>query len=67
MVKSITISDENARNTSQYIEESLQDGKRYNSTYDIEKALGLVIERNNTNKQEMRTEEIAKKDNRKEK
>jgi len=50
MVKSITISDENARNTSQYIEESLQDGKRYNSTYDIEKALGLVIERNNTNK-----------------
>lgn len=48
--KSITISDENARNTSQYIEESLQDGKRYNSTYEIEKALGIVIERNNTNK-----------------
>jgi hypothetical protein len=48
--KSITISDENARNTSQYIEESLQDGKRYNNTYEIEKALGLVIERNNTNK-----------------
>lgn len=48
--KSITISDENARDTSQYIEESLQDGKRYNSTYEIEKALGLVIERNNTNK-----------------
>ena len=48
--KSITISDENARNTSQYIEESLQDGKRYNSTYEIEKALGLVIKRNNTNK-----------------
>jgi hypothetical protein len=48
--KSITISDENARNTSQDIEESLQDGKRYNSTYEIEKALGLVIERNNTNK-----------------
>lgn len=48
--KSITISDENARNTSQYIEENLQDGKRYNSTYEIEKALGLVIERNNTNK-----------------
>ena len=63
--KSITISDENARNTSQYIEESLQDGKRYNSTYDIEKALGLVIERNNTNKLEMRTEEVVKKDNRK--
>jgi hypothetical protein len=48
--KSITISDENARNTSQCIEESLQDGKRYNNTYEIEKALGLVIERNNTNK-----------------
>jgi hypothetical protein len=48
--KSITISDENARNTSQYIEESLQDGIRYNNTYEIEKALGLVIERNNTNK-----------------
>jgi hypothetical protein len=44
--KSITISDENARDTSQYIEESLQDGKRYNSTFEIEKALGLVIERN---------------------
>ena len=57
--KSITISDENARNTSQFIEESLQDGKRYNSTYEIEKALGLVIERNNTNKQEMRREEVA--------
>jgi hypothetical protein len=41
--KSITISDENARYTSQYIEESLQDGKTYNSTYEIEKALGLVI------------------------
>ncbi len=63
--KSITISDENARNTSQFIEESLQDGKRYNSTYEIEKALGLVIERTNTNKQEMRREEVAKKDNRK--
>jgi hypothetical protein len=48
--KSITISDENAKNTSQRIEESLLDGKRYNSTYEIEKALGLVIERNNTNK-----------------
>jgi hypothetical protein len=41
--KSITISDENAKNTSQCIEESLLDGKRYNSTYEIEKALGLVI------------------------
>jgi hypothetical protein len=48
--KSITISDENAKNTSQRIEESLLDGKRYNSIYEIEKALGLVIERNNTNK-----------------
>jgi hypothetical protein len=48
--KSITISDKNAKNTSQRIEESLLDGKRYNSTYEIEKALGLVIERNNTNK-----------------
>lgn len=48
--KSITISGENARNTSQYIEDNLQDGEKYNSTYEIEKALGLVIEKNNTNK-----------------
>jgi hypothetical protein len=47
--KSITISDENARDTSQYIEESLQDGKRYNSTYEIEKALGLLIANGGSN------------------
>jgi hypothetical protein len=47
--KSITISDENARYTSQYIEESLQDGKRYNSTYEIEKALGLLIANGRSN------------------
>ena len=45
--KSITISGESARITSQYIEDNLQDGKKYNSTYEIERALGLIVKRNN--------------------
>jgi hypothetical protein len=45
--KSIAISSESARTTSQYIENNLQDGKKYNSTYEVEKALGLIIKKNN--------------------
>ena len=40
--KAVTISYENARNISKAIENKLQDGIKYNSTYDVEKALGLV-------------------------
>jgi hypothetical protein len=49
--KSITISAENARDTSQSIEDNLKAGKKYNSTYEIEKALSLVAkEYNNENR-----------------
>jgi hypothetical protein len=40
--KAVTISYENARNISKAIEDKLQDGIKYNSIYDVEKALGLV-------------------------
>lgn len=43
--KSITISSKSAKITSQFIDDNLQDGKKYNSTYEIEKALGLVIKK----------------------
>jgi predicted DNA-binding protein YlxM (UPF0122 family) len=43
--KSITISSESAKITSQFIEDNLQDGKKYNSTYEIERALGLVVKK----------------------
>jgi|SRR5215208_968894 len=46
--RSIASSVENARNTSQYIDDNLQDGRKYNNTYEIERALGLVVKRNNT-------------------
>jgi hypothetical protein len=44
--KSISISNENARNISQSIENKLLEGKLYNSTYEIEEALGLVFKNN---------------------
>lgn len=43
--KSITISSKSAKITSQFIDDNLQDGKKYNSTYEIERALGLVIKK----------------------
>jgi hypothetical protein len=43
--KSITISSKSAKITSQFINDNLQDGKKYNSTYEIERALGLVIKK----------------------
>lgn len=43
----IALSVANARNTSRYIDDNLQDGRKYNNTYEIERALGLVVKRNN--------------------
>jgi hypothetical protein len=45
--KSISISVENTRNISQFIENKLVNGKEYNSTYKIEEALGLVVKKTN--------------------
>jgi hypothetical protein len=45
--KSISTSNENARNISQSIENKLLEGKLYNNTYEIEEALGLVFKKNN--------------------
>jgi hypothetical protein len=45
--KSISTSNENARNISQSIENKLFEGKLYNNTYEIEEALGLVFKKNN--------------------
>jgi len=66
--KSITISGESARITSQYIEDNLQDGKKYNSTYEIERALGLIVKRNNDkdmNKDEKRSKEATNREDKK--
>lgn len=66
--KSITISGESARITSQYIEDNLQDGKKYNSTYEIERALGLIVKRNNDkgmNKDEKRRKEATNREDKK--
>ena len=53
--KSITISSKSAKITSQFIEDNLQDGKKYNNTYEIERALGLVIKKDvNKNKKRRR-------------
>jgi uncharacterized protein YgbK (DUF1537 family) len=45
--RAIALNVENARNTSRYIDDNLQDGRKYNNTYEIERALGLVVKRNN--------------------
>jgi hypothetical protein len=45
--RAIALSVANARNTSRYIDDNLQDGRKYNNTYEIERALGLVVKRNN--------------------
>ena len=45
--KSISISNENARDISQSIENKLLDGKLYNNTYEIEESLGLVFKKSN--------------------
>jgi hypothetical protein len=56
--KSITISSESAKITSQFIEDNLQDGRKYNSTYEIERALGLVVKKN-VNKDKKRRREVT--------
>ena len=67
--KSIALSIENARNTSQYIDDNLQNRKKYNNTYEIERALGLVVERNNAqsrNRERGGRKKLPKKDKKKE-
>lgn len=57
--KSITISSKSAKITSQFIEDNLQDGKKYNSTYEIERALGLVVKKD-VNKDKKRRREVTR-------
>src|ERR671910_3229264 len=59
--KSITISSKSAKITSQFIEDNLQDGKKYNSTYEIERALGLVVKKD-VNKDKKRRDVTSTKD-----
>src|SRR5918992_1588780 len=47
-----------AKITSQFIEDNLQDGKKYNSTYEIERALGLVIKKD-VNKDKKRRRDVT--------
>ena len=56
--KSITISSKSAKITSQFIEDNLQDGKKYNSTYEIERALGLVVKKD-VNKDKKRRRDVT--------
>jgi hypothetical protein len=59
--KSISISNENARNISQSIENKLLEGKLYNNTYEIEEALGLVFKKNNAGIKSQRKKNIRVK------
>ena len=59
--KSISISNENARNISQSIENKLLEGKLYNNTYEIEEALGLVFKKNNADVKSQRKKNIRVK------
>ena len=59
--KSISISNENARNISQSIENKLLEGKLYNNTYEIEEALGLVFRKNNADVKSQRKKNIRVK------
>ena len=56
--KSITISSKSAKITSQFIEDNLQDGKKYNSTYEIERGLGLVVKKD-VNKDKKRRRNVT--------
>lgn len=60
--KSITISSKSAKITSQFIEDNLQDGKKYNSTYEIERALGLVVKKDVNKDKKRRSEVTSTKD-----
>jgi hypothetical protein len=60
--KSITISSKSAKITSQFIEDNLQDGKKYNSTYEIERALGLVVKKDVYKDKKRRREVTSTKD-----
>jgi hypothetical protein len=60
--KSITISSKSAKITSQFIDDNLQDGKKYNSTYEIERALGLVVKKDVNTDKKRRREATSTKD-----
>ena len=60
--KSITISSKSAKITSQFIEDNLQDGNKYNSTYEIERALGLVVKKDVNKDKKRRSEVTSTKD-----
>lgn len=60
--KSITISSKSAKITSQFIDDNLQDGKKYNSTYEIERALGLVVKKDVNKDKKRRSEVTSTKD-----
>lgn len=50
-------------------DDNLQDGKKYNNTYEIERALGLLVKRNNDqdrNREKVGRKKLPKKGNKKE-
>jgi hypothetical protein len=55
--KSISVSNENVRNMLQFIENNLPGEREYNTVYEIEKSLGLVIKKN-----EGKNEQVVKKE-----
>jgi hypothetical protein len=65
--RAIALSVENARNTSRYIDDNLQDGRNYSNTYEIERALGLVVKRNNaqSKNREVGRKKLPKKEKKK--
>jgi hypothetical protein len=56
--KSISASNENVGNISQFIENNLPGGKEYNSVYEIEKSLGLVVKKNDGKYEQIIKKEI---------
>ncbi|HJY10013.1 MAG TPA: hypothetical protein VJ250_03625 [Nitrososphaeraceae archaeon] len=56
--KSISASNENVINISQFIENNLPEGKEYNSVYEIEKSLGLVVKKNDGKYEQIIKKEI---------
>ena len=55
--KSISASSKNVRNMLQFIENNLPDEREYNTVYEIENSLGLVVKKN-----EGKNEQVVKKD-----
>lgn len=55
--KSISASSKNVRNMLQFIENNLPDEREYNTVYEIENSLGLVVKKN-----EGKNEQVVKKE-----